>query len=144
MSVDGINASFQTNIAQNASGAHAAEGAKGLFMGHAVQVEASPASILADAAEELGFSVDRTKDYELQQRKQREKGDISQEMIKRYQAMLMQRSGQNEAMDASCSPSSAPPSAASWPTRFARPSPIRPTPGRRYSPPLMSLMRIRP
>ena len=51
MSVDGINASFQTNIAQNASGAHAAEGAKGLFMGHAVQVEASPASILADAAE---------------------------------------------------------------------------------------------
>ncbi len=99
MSVDGINASFQTNIAQNASGAHAAEGAKGLFMGHAVQVEASPASILADAAEELGFSVDRTKDYELQQRKQREKGDISQEMIKRYQAMLMQRAGQNEAMD---------------------------------------------
>ena len=99
MSVDGINASFQTNIAQSASGAHAAEGAKGLFMGHAVQVEASPASILADAAEELGFSVDRTKDYELQQRKQREKGDISQEMIKRYQAMLMQRAGQNEAVD---------------------------------------------
>ena len=99
MSVDGINASFQTNIAQSASGAHAAEGAQGLFMGHAVQVEASPASILADAAEELGFSVDRTKDYELQQRKQREKGAISQEMIKRYQAMLMQRAGQNEAVD---------------------------------------------
>lgn len=98
MSVDGINASFQTNFAQNTSASQAADGAKGLFMGHTVQVQTSPASLLADAAEELGFSVDRTKDYELHQRKQRETSDIGRKLLERFQAM-MQEAGKGEAMD---------------------------------------------
>lgn len=53
-------------------------------MGHQVSVAESPASLLADAAEELGFSVDRTKDYELSRRKQRESSEVSRELLERY------------------------------------------------------------
>ena len=99
MSVEGITSAFQTGFAQGAHAASAAEGAKGVFMGHTVSASAtSPASLLADAAEELGFSVDRTKDYEISQRKQRETGDAGRKLLERYQAM-MQQTGKGESLN---------------------------------------------
>lgn len=97
MSVDAIN----TNAAQSAFGtaqaAHAAEAAKGLFMGHAVAASASPESILADAAEELGFAVDSTDDYEIDERKERDASDIAEKLRRMYE-VLMHEAGKSEKM----------------------------------------------
>lgn len=97
MSVEGVSNSFQTLFPAGADAASKAQGAKGVLMGHQVSVAESPASLLADAAEELGFSVDRTKDYELSRRKQRESSEVSRELLERYQAM-MQQAGKAEEM----------------------------------------------
>lgn len=98
MSVDAVNQNFQAMFQHNASAASHAEGAKGLFMGHAVQVQTSPASILADAAEELGFSVDRTKDFEISRRKERDTSAVSRELLEKYQ-QIMQQAGRTEQMN---------------------------------------------
>ena len=97
MPIDGIHAAFQAQT-QAAQSAQTAQGAKSVFMGHAVAVETSPASLLADAAEELGFAVDRTKDYELHERKQRESSEIGRRLLELYQ-IQMQKAGKSEQMD---------------------------------------------
>lgn len=98
MSIDAINNNFQTGFAQAGTQAGSAESARGTFMGHTVSVQSSPASLLADAAEELGFSVDRTKDYELSRRKERESSDVGKKIIERYQQM-MQQAGKKEQLE---------------------------------------------
>ncbi|MBO5658639.1 MAG: type III secretion system gatekeeper subunit SctW [Duodenibacillus sp.] len=97
MTIDAINAGFQTNFAQTQA-TNAAGGAEGLFMGHTVAVKASPESLLADAAEEVGFAVNTTDDYEIKDRKQREATDISRRLIELYQAMML-KNGQAEKLD---------------------------------------------
>lgn len=70
----------------------------GTFMGReAVQV-ASPMSLLADAAEELTFTVDTTKEFELAERKERK--SMSESMLKRVQLYkdLMHKSGKTDNM----------------------------------------------
>ncbi len=72
---------------------------QGTFMGHTVAVTESPESLLADAAEELGFSVDNTKDYDVNERKQRDKSDLSQlERIRLYEE-LMHKAGKGEKLN---------------------------------------------
>ena len=97
MPVEGVNAAFQAQVQQSAN-IQGAQGAKTVFMGHTVAVETSPASLLADAAEELGFSVDRTKDFALEQRKQRESTEIGERLLKLY-LVLMQQTGKSEQLN---------------------------------------------
>ena len=86
MPIDSINTGFQTQF-NTPNAAPTAE--RGLFMGHTVAVQQSPESILADAAEELGFSVDRTKEYEIGDRKQRDKAAMSEfERVRLYQELM--------------------------------------------------------
>lgn len=88
MSVEGINSSFSSPFSPGAAAAHAASAAKGVFLGHAVAEVESPLSILADAAEEIGFAVDRTKDYELTQRKEREASDAGRKLLEQYRRVM--------------------------------------------------------
>ena len=97
MTIDGINAGFQTNIAQT-NATQSTGAAEGLFMGHTVSVKPSAESLLADAAEELGFAVNSTDDFEIKDRKQREATDISRRLLELYQAMMV-KNGQSEKMD---------------------------------------------
>lgn len=70
----------------------------GVFLGHAVKVSDSPASLLADAAEELGFSVDRTKDYELERRKERSGVDDAKRLLELCR-LLMEKAGKSEKLN---------------------------------------------
>ena len=98
MAIDGINtAAMQANFAQTQA-AQAKGGAEGLFMGHAVAVQQSPESLLADAAEELGFAVDSTEDYEIDERKERDASDIA-DKLKRLYEVLMRETGKSEQMN---------------------------------------------
>ena len=96
MSIESIQSAFGSSFAQTA-GTRAAEGAKSVFMGHTIAVEESPSSLLADAAEELGFAVDRTKDYEISRRKERESSEVGKKLLEQYQ-LLMQQVGSNEKL----------------------------------------------
>ncbi len=73
--------------------------AKGAFMGNAVVQQPSPESLLADAAEELTFSADTTDDFELEERKERDKVKKSEEdRVKLYQE-LMHEAGKSEQLN---------------------------------------------
>ena len=73
--------------------------AKGAFMGNAVVQQPSPESLLADAAEELTFSADTTDDFELEERKERDKIKKSEEeRVKLYQE-LMHEAGKSEQLN---------------------------------------------
>lgn len=91
------NLQNQVNSLGPQQGTQAPVQAEGKFMGHTVQVQNSPASLLADAAEELGFSVDKTKDYEVEERKQRDKSQINSDLLKLYQN-LMHKVGKSQQM----------------------------------------------
>ena len=72
--------------------------AKGAFMGNAVVQQPSPESLLADAAEELTFSADTTDDFELEERKERDKIKKSEEdRVKLYQELMQERAAQSAA-----------------------------------------------
>ena len=80
----------------NASGAEAASGS---FMGHAATVVSNPLSLLADAAEELTFSVDTTDEFELSEREEEDKALRSQrERVELYKEMLHQ-AGKSEELN---------------------------------------------
>lgn len=98
MAIDGINtAGMQANFMQ-AETAKVGSGPQGTFMGHTVSVAHSPESLLADAAEELGFAVDSTDDYEIDERKQRESSDIADRLRKLYEA-LMHETGKSRQIE---------------------------------------------
>lgn len=87
MAIEGIHNPFAAGFNATAA-AHGTEGPHGLFMGHAVKVEATPEKLLADAAEEIGFALDKTQDYEISRRKERNAARISEEVLARYRAHL--------------------------------------------------------
>ena len=97
MAIDSIQnpfqAAFQSGSPQNTAGA------SGTFMGRAVAQVATPESLLADAAEELAFAVDTTDDFELEERKERDRAVNSQaERVKMYQE-LMHEAGKSEQLN---------------------------------------------
>ena len=80
----------------NASGTGAASGS---FMGHAATVVSNPMSLLADAAEELTFSVDTTDEFELSEREEEDKALRSQqERVELYKEMMHQ-AGKSEELN---------------------------------------------
>lgn len=95
MSIDGIQQNaFQTGASQAATAA-AGEAAKGVFMGHAVATVESPESLLADAAEELTFSVDTTDKFSIRDRKERDSSRIGRKLLELYR-VLMARAGKSD------------------------------------------------
>ena len=96
MAIEGIHNPLAAGFNATAA-AHGTEGPHGLFMGHAVKVEATPEKLLADAAEEIGFALDKTQDYEISRRKERNAARISEEVLARYRAHL-EEAGKSEAM----------------------------------------------
>lgn len=96
MGIESIGSQFQASFG---AGVQHAEVAKGSFMGRAVTQAATPESLLASAAEELAFSVDTTDDFELEERKERDKSIKSQEeRVKMYQEMMHQ-AGKSHKID---------------------------------------------
>jgi len=86
------------NNVKSFSGAEAAASEKGSFMGGVVQVAPTPEDLLADAAEELSFSADTTDDFELEERKEKEKSIKAQEeRVQMYQE-LMHQAGKSEQL----------------------------------------------
>lgn len=96
MSVEGIFAG-QAAPLRDALGVRPQESVKGTFMGHDVEVAESPESLLADAAEELGFAVDATEDCEITERKEKEPAEASERLRKLYD-VLMHQTGKSRAM----------------------------------------------
>lgn len=97
MSIEGVASPFSPEVFSQAGEVRGGSSVQGSFMGHEVRVENSAESLLADAAEELGFAVDRTKDYELSERKVRD-DSISKRTAELYRA-LMEKAGQSERMN---------------------------------------------
>ena len=66
-----------TTMSQMAGGATAAASslATGSLMGNAAAQVEDPMSLLADAAEELTFAADTTDEYEVEDRKERERAE---------------------------------------------------------------------
>ncbi len=97
MAIDGINTNnYQTNFAAPAQEAVRQEG---VLMGHAVEVVESPQSLLADAAEELGFAVDTTEDYEISERKERESSEVSKKLQELYRVQMEKLGKTHQADD---------------------------------------------
>lgn len=93
MSIQTIGNQFQSIFS---SATQQSDSAKGAFMGHAVSQAATPESLLADAAEELAFAVDTTDEFELEERKERNKSLMDQvERVRMYQE-LMHECGKGE------------------------------------------------
>ena len=96
MAIDSISGSFQAgNVFRQAD----ASAVSGSFMGNAVVQVPTPESLLADAAEELSFSADTTDDFELEERKERDKIKKAEEdRVKLYQE-LMHEAGKSEQLN---------------------------------------------
>lgn len=75
------------------------QAASGAFMGHAATVVIDPMSLLADAAEELTFSVDTTDEFELSEREEEDKALKSQEERLRLYKDLMHQAGKTEELN---------------------------------------------
>lgn len=84
---------------QDAGTASAASAMTGTFMGRQAAAVDSPMSLLADAAEEMTFAADTTDEFELSERKEREK--TSESMIERVQMYqeMMHEAGKTRDMD---------------------------------------------
>ena len=96
MPIDSISSPFYTGGAAHQAETHAASGS---FMGNSVVQVPSPESLLADAAEELSFSADTTDDFELEERKERDKiRESEEERVKLYQE-LMHEAGKSEELN---------------------------------------------
>lgn len=68
-------------------------------MGNAAAQVEDPMSLLADAAEELTFAADTTDEYELEDRKERERAESAYaERVKLYQD-LMHEAGKSQNID---------------------------------------------
>lgn len=92
------NNQFSTAAMQTAASA-AGAGSIGSLLGQQVQLISSPLSMLADAAEEMTFAVDTTKEFELEERKDRDKVDeMTKKRVQLYQE-LMHKAGKNKQID---------------------------------------------
>lgn len=96
MAIDSISGHFQAGAAAQQTENSAVHGS---FMGNSVSQVPSPESLLADAAEELSFSADTTDDFELEERKERDRIKKSEEeRVKLYQE-LMHEAGKSEQLN---------------------------------------------
>ncbi len=96
MAIDSISGHFQTGAAAQQTETSVVRGS---FMGNSVEQVPSPESLLADAAEELSFSADTTDDFELEERKERDKiKKAEEERVKLYQE-LMHEAGKSEQLN---------------------------------------------
>jgi type III secretion protein W len=98
MSIDfSVQASMPS--ASQAGAQVANSGESGILLGRAATVVEDPMSLLADAAEEMTFGVDNSKNKELAERKERTALDQSQLLrVQLYQELLHQ-AGKEEAMN---------------------------------------------
>ena len=96
MPIDAIQNPFG-NFSQQGP-APAAAGESGSFMGCTVQVAPTPEELLADAAEELSFSADKTEDFELEERKEKNKAALDRDDRVRLYQELMHQAGKSEQM----------------------------------------------
>ena len=82
-----------------AGGASGTQAASGTFMGYTATVVVDPMSLLADAAEELTFSVDTTDEFELSEREEEDKSLREQEDRVRLYKDLMHHAGKTEELN---------------------------------------------
>jgi len=98
MSID-----FAINAQQQFQGTAAAEQSSaavaGSLMGQAAARVDDPMSLLADAAEELGFSADNTDEFELEERKERDKVQKGINDRVRLYEELMHKAGKRDKMN---------------------------------------------
>lgn len=99
MAVDLSIHSLRPGAQGPAGGASEAQAASGAFMGYAAAVVIDPMSLLADAAEELTFSVDTTDEFELSEREEEDKALKSQEERLRLYKDLMHQLGKTEELN---------------------------------------------
>lgn len=76
-----------------------ASSASGTILGRQAQVVSSPMSLLANAAEELTFAVDTTKEFELEERKDRDREDSSIKRRVQLYKDLMHEAGKSRQID---------------------------------------------
>lgn len=81
---------------RSASGTEAVSGA---FMGHAVTVVSDPMSLLADAAEELTFSIDTTDEFELSEREEEDKSLKALEARVQLYKEMMHQAGKSKELN---------------------------------------------
>lgn len=96
MSIDSISGTFRAG--EHVSHVESSS-VTGSFMGNAVVQQTSPESLLADAAEELSFSADTTDDFELEERRERDKIKKSEEERVRLYQELMHEAGKSEQLN---------------------------------------------
>lgn len=82
-----------------AAGAQGGETVTGSFMGQAAAMVSDPMSLLADAAEELTFSVDTTDEFDLEERKEDDSALKAQEERVQLYKDLMHETGKTQEMD---------------------------------------------
>jgi type III secretion protein W len=97
MSIDSISGQFQAGFLSGAQ--QSSSVASGIFMGHAVRQVETPESLLASAAEELTFAADTTDEFELQERKERNKASRAQDDRVRMYQELMHQAGKSEQLN---------------------------------------------
>lgn len=97
-----INFSIDNQAMTRAGGSQGLETASpsmGQLMGSEAVVVSSPMSLLADAAEELTFSVDTTNEFELSEREEKDKiEDLFAKRVELYQ-QLMHQVGKSQVME---------------------------------------------
>ena len=98
MSID-FSVTTMSQMAGGATASAASSLATGSLMGNAAAQVEDPMSLLADAAEELTFAADTTDEYELEDRKERERAESAYaERVKLYQD-LMHEAGKSQNID---------------------------------------------
>ncbi len=99
MAVDFSIQAQNMGVQGSAPGAQGGGEVAGSFMGHAASLIADPMSLLADAAEELTFSVDSTDEFELSEREEEDKALKAQEERVKLYKELMHEAGKSEELN---------------------------------------------
>lgn len=86
---------MQTDRAENAGSSESV----GSLLGSQAQAVSSPMSLLADAAEELTFAADTTKEFELEERKDRDREDEAVRRRVELYKDLMHEAGKTKQLD---------------------------------------------
>lgn len=98
MSID-FSVTTMSQMAGGATASAASSLATGSLMGNAAAQVEDPMSLLADAAEELTFAADTTDEYELEDRKERERAESAYaERVKLYRISCMRRASRRTSI----------------------------------------------
>lgn len=90
MSIEAVQSPF-ANVGMSTASAPSGAKSESVFLGHTVTVNDSPESLIADAAEEIGFSVDKTQDHEIGRRKDKERAEAPSKKLLEMYRLMMQR-----------------------------------------------------